>query len=63
MDARQVIKILKKDGWQLIDQEGSHKHLKHPTKTGKITVADHGHKDIPLKTLKCIFEMAGIKKP
>lgn len=63
MDAREVIKILKKDGWYLVNQEGSHKQFRHPTKKGKVTVATHGHKDIPLKTLKNIFDMAGLKKP
>jgi predicted RNA binding protein YcfA (HicA-like mRNA interferase family) len=42
MTAREVLKILHKDGWYEVDQEGSHMQLKHPSKPGKVTVAIHG---------------------
>ncbi len=34
---RKLLKILKKDGWYIVNQEGSHVQLKHPIKSGKIT--------------------------
>jgi predicted RNA binding protein YcfA (HicA-like mRNA interferase family) len=61
MNAREVIKILKADGWYEKNQEGSHKHFIHPTKKGKLQVQMHGNKDIKKKTLKSIFKQAGLK--
>ena len=39
--AREMLKILKKDGWYIVSQEGSHIQLKHTTKKGKVTVPNH----------------------
>ena len=57
--SRQVISMLKSDGWQLIATEGSHHHFKHPYKKGKVTVK-HPVKDIPPKTLRSIEMQSGI---
>lgn len=38
MKSREVIKILKSDGWYLYKTKGSHVHFKHPVKSGKVTV-------------------------
>ena len=35
---RKLLKILKKDGWYIVNQEGSHVQLKHPIKSGKIKI-------------------------
>lgn len=64
MTAKQVIQILKADGWFFKDQKGtSHQQLVHLVKKGKVTVPVHGNKDIPLGTLASIFKQAGLKKP
>lgn len=34
MNAREVIKIIEKDGWYLDRQKGSHRQYKHPQKEG-----------------------------
>lgn len=57
---RKILKILKKDGWYIIDQKGSHVQMKHPTKKGKVTVPNHGG-DIPTKTEQSIYKQAGLK--
>lgn len=36
--SREVIKILKEDGWYEVNIEGSHHQFKHPTKKGRTTV-------------------------
>ena len=41
MTVREILKVLRKDGWYTADQEGSHISLKHPTKPGKVTVPNH----------------------
>lgn len=58
--SREVIKMLKADGWYEINVVGSHHQYKHPVKKGRVTVK-HPDKDIPLKTLKRIEEQSGLK--
>ena len=60
MDGREVIRVLKRDGWYDVAQAGSHKQFKHPTKKDRTTVP-HPKRDIPLGTLKSIEKQAGIK--
>ena len=57
--SREVIRILKDDGWYEVAVVGSHHQFKHPTKPGKVTVT-HPVKDIPLRTLKSIERQAGV---
>jgi predicted RNA binding protein YcfA (HicA-like mRNA interferase family) len=61
MNSKQVIRLLEKDGWTLKAQSGSHKQFIHPVKQGKVTVADHGKKEIPPGTLNSILKQAGLK--
>ena len=58
--SREVLKILKADGWFEVGCVGDHLQLKHPTKKGRVTIT-HPRKGIPLKTLKSIEAQAGIK--
>jgi predicted RNA binding protein YcfA (HicA-like mRNA interferase family) len=41
---------------------GSHRQLKHSTKSGRVTVSGHPADDIHPKTLKSILTQAGWKK-
>lgn len=59
MTVRKVEKILKKDGWYLFKQIGSHRQYKHDSKTGKVTVPFH-RGDLDIGTAKSIFKQAGI---
>lgn len=58
--SREVIKLLKADGWYEVDSEGSHFQYKHPVKKGRVTVK-HPDKDIPIRTLKSIERQSGLK--
>jgi predicted RNA binding protein YcfA (HicA-like mRNA interferase family)/predicted RNase H-like HicB family nuclease len=60
MNSRIIIKLLKKDGWNKVDQDGSHVQFKHPLKRGRVTVP-HPTKDLPISTLKSIERQSGIK--
>lgn len=60
--SREVIAMLKADGWELVSTEGSHHHFKHPVKKGKVTVK-HPCKDVPPKTLKSIAAQSGLVFP
>jgi predicted RNA binding protein YcfA (HicA-like mRNA interferase family) len=60
--AREVIKLLERDGWRLVKEgPGAHKQFKHPTKPGKVTVSDHGAADIPPGTLRNIERQSGLR--
>ena len=58
--SREIIKILKEDGWYAVNCVGDHHQFKHTTKKARVTVT-HPRKDIPLGTQKSIFDQAGIK--
>lgn len=60
MRVREVLKILKKEGWIIADQKGSHIQLKHKEKSGRVTVPNHTG-DLKLKTLNSILKQAGLK--
>lgn len=58
--SRDIIKQIEADGWVLIGTTGSHRHYKHPTKPGKVTVPHPKH-DLPKGTLNSIKKQAGLK--
>ena len=57
--SRDVIKIMKEDGWYEIACDGDHHQFKHPAKKGRVTIT-HPRKDIPTGTLKSISKQAGV---
>lgn len=60
--SREVLEILKKDGWYEVGCDGDPHQLKHPVKKGKVTIT-HPRKDIPEGTLKNISKQSGIIFP
>lgn len=60
--SREVIKMLKADGWYEVGCVGDHHQFKHPTKKGRVTVT-HPRKDFPIKTLKSISDQSGVIFP
>lgn len=60
MTVREILKVLRKDGWYTTNQEGPHISLKHPTKPGKVTVPNHNG-DLKPGTLNSIYKQAGLK--
>ena len=58
--SREIIKMLKDDGWYLVSTEGDHYNFKHAAKPGKVTV-QHPVKDIYGRVLGNIFKQAGWK--
>jgi mRNA interferase HicA len=61
MKSSDLIRLLKKEGWYVHSQKGSHKKFKHATKTGSVIVADHKGKEIPIGTLRAILKQVGLK--
>jgi predicted RNA binding protein YcfA (HicA-like mRNA interferase family) len=62
MKIREIIQMLEQDGWYLVNQEGSHRQYKHPTKKGRVTVAGQFGYDLAPGTLNSILKQAGLKK-
>jgi predicted RNA binding protein YcfA (HicA-like mRNA interferase family) len=60
--AREAIRMLQQDGWALVATRGSHRQYKHPTKTGRVTVAGKPSDDLPPGTLNSILKQAGLKE-
>ena len=59
LKSREVVGILKHDGFMELRQVGSHLHLYHPIKKLRATVPMHV-KDLKRKTLVSIFRQANI---
>jgi predicted RNA binding protein YcfA (HicA-like mRNA interferase family) len=60
MNSRVLIKRSREDGWFEVNQVGSNKQFKPPTKKGRVTVP-HPSREIPLGTLKSVEKQAGIE--
>jgi predicted RNA binding protein YcfA (HicA-like mRNA interferase family) len=61
MKYREVLELLRRDGWTKDRQKGSHMQFIHSTKPGTITVAGTGSKEVPPGTLNVILKQAGLK--
>jgi len=60
MNARELIRILKDNGYRLDRQHGSHQIYENDAGNA-VTVPVHGAKDLKIGTLKSILKQAGIK--
>jgi len=61
MKVRDVIKTIEQYGWYQVAQKGSHRQYKHPSKSGRVTVAGHPSEEMAKGTLHNIFKQAGLK--
>ena len=63
MKVREILKLIKNDGWYEVGQSGSHRQFKHPTKPGKVTIAVHTlSEDLTPGVEKSILKQAGLLK-
>ena len=62
MKIREVLRLLRDDGWVAVATHGSHMQLKHPTKPGRVTVAGHPNDDLAPGTLKSILVQASLEE-
>jgi predicted RNA binding protein YcfA (HicA-like mRNA interferase family) len=61
MKVRDLLRLLRDDGWILARQSGSHRQFKHPDKPGTVTVPGHPSDEFHPKTLQSILKQAGLK--
>ncbi|MCH7536934.1 MAG: type II toxin-antitoxin system HicA family toxin [Proteobacteria bacterium] len=62
MKVRDVLRLLKKDGWAKVARRGSHRQLKHHMKEGRVTVPGKPSDDLAPGTLNSILKQAGLKE-
>lgn len=60
VDCQQVIKALKRAGFEAQRQRGSHLHLYRASDQKRITVPVHKGRIVPIGTLRAILRDAGI---
>jgi predicted RNA binding protein YcfA (HicA-like mRNA interferase family) len=56
--AAQLRRALRRDGWIIVRQSGSHAIMRHPKKSGRVILPIHATVTIKLKTLETILEQA-----
>lgn len=61
MKCSELLRILKKDGWYVISQKGSHLKLEHKLKKKRIIFPNHGSQEMGKGMETRILKDAGIK--
>ena len=62
MKVKEIIKLIKADGWYVVRQKGSHKQYKHSIKRGLVTIPVHRlSDDLPQGLENSILKQAGLK--
>jgi predicted RNA binding protein YcfA (HicA-like mRNA interferase family) len=61
MKVRDVLRLIRDDGWYQVAQKGSHRQFKHPLKSGRVTVAGHPSQEMAKGTVASIIKQAGLK--
>lgn len=61
MKVRDVIRMVEQDGWYHVRTRGSHRHYKHPRKTGLVTIAGNARSEVKPGTLNYILRQAGLR--
>ncbi len=59
MNSKQIIKELKRAGFELVKVSGDHHKFKH--ENGKIVIVPPPKKDLPIGTARNIYKMAGLE--
>ncbi|MBU0751720.1 MAG: type II toxin-antitoxin system HicA family toxin [Gammaproteobacteria bacterium] len=61
MKVGEILERLQRDGWYLVVTRGSHRQFKHPSKSGRVTVAGKSSDDLAPGTLNSILKQSGLK--
>ena len=61
MKNSELIRLLIIDGWYIKRQSGSHVIMKHPIKKGRLTIPDHGTREVGTGLFHRIMKDAGLK--
>jgi predicted RNA binding protein YcfA (HicA-like mRNA interferase family) len=61
MKFREVLALLRRDGWMEVRQRRGHIRFTHPTKPGTITSAGKKNQEVPPGALNAMLKQAGLK--
>ena len=61
MKVHDLIRMVERDGWQLVRQSGSQREFWHPWKFGAVTVAGNRSETVKPGTLASVLRRAGLK--
>ncbi|MCY4600330.1 MAG: type II toxin-antitoxin system HicA family toxin [Acidobacteria bacterium] len=59
---REAIKLIEADGWRKVTTKGSHRQFKHPSKTGRVTIAGRLSDELAPGTYNSLLKQAGLKE-
>jgi predicted RNA binding protein YcfA (HicA-like mRNA interferase family) len=59
---REVIRLIRADGWRNVKAKGGHRQYKHPVKRGRVTIPGRPNDDLAPKTLEGILKQAGLSE-
>ena len=62
MKVREIVKMIEDDGWYLVATRGSHRQYKHPSKSGRVTLAGNLNHEVAPGTLNSILKQAKLKR-
>jgi predicted RNA binding protein YcfA (HicA-like mRNA interferase family) len=57
---REVVRALQRAGYIIHETTGSHVHLKHPARPGRVTIPYHERFDLPKHIIKSIVRQARV---
>jgi len=61
MKCSELLRILRKNGWYVMTQKGSHLKLGHPDKGNRIIFSNHGSQEVGKGLERRILKEAGLK--
>jgi predicted RNA binding protein YcfA (HicA-like mRNA interferase family) len=61
LKSSELVRLLKKDGWYVVRQSGSHMIMEHPEKKGKIICPFHSSHEVGKGLAIKILQDAGLK--
>jgi predicted RNA binding protein YcfA (HicA-like mRNA interferase family) len=59
---REVIRLIRADGWRNVKAKGGHRQYKHSVKRGRVTIPGRPNDDLAPKTLESILKQAGLSE-
>jgi predicted RNA binding protein YcfA (HicA-like mRNA interferase family) len=61
MKVRDILAMLRADGWYIVATRGSHRQFEHSIRRGRVTIAGRLDDELARGTLKSVFKQAGWK--
>jgi mRNA interferase HicA len=60
MKCSEALRLLKKAGWEVVSQKGSHLKLQHPDRPGTFIFPNHGSHELAKGLAQKLFKQAGL---